>query len=255
MTLSEQLQDIVEGYFDRYPNMSINGLAQKSGVGATTLRRIVNGSNKGEPAPHVVLGLVSSISKEKSLPKLIGMFDGPIGELLGKTFAPYIEKDMPHEMDNDLNEVLTDQVAYFIYKLAANRKGTSRAQILDMYGKMGMDRLEKLISLNFIKDNDGELHATKKDFSLDVEIAAGHLPEMTKFYKPHLVSEGNNLFYTLSETLTEEGIQKIKEIQKEAVKRVYDIMRSPFYEGDIPYFTLQLCDTLSHEPATTGVMQ
>ena len=52
MTLSEQLQDIVEGYFDRYPNMSINGLAQKSGVGATTLRRIVKGTNKGEPAPR-----------------------------------------------------------------------------------------------------------------------------------------------------------------------------------------------------------
>ena len=183
------------------------------------------------------------------------MFDGPIGEMLGKTFAPYIEENMPHEMDNDLNAVLTDQVSYFIYKLAANRKGTSRAQVLDMYGKMGMERLEKLISLNYIKEDKGELHATKKDFSLDVEIAASHLPEMTKFYKPQLVSEGNNLFYTLSETLTEEGIQKIKEIQKEAVKRVYDIMRSPFYEGDIPYFTLQLCDTLSHETAPTGVMQ
>lgn len=255
MTPNEQLKDIVDTYFDRYPNMSINGLAQKSGVGATTLRRIVNGTNKGEPAPHVVLGLVSSISKEKSLPKLIGMFDGPIGEMLNKAFAPYIEKEMPHEMDNDLNNVLNDQVSYFIYKLAANRKGTSKVQVCELYGKMGLDRLEKLINLNFISEENGELHATKKDFSLDVEVAASHLPEMTKFYKPHTIQEGKNLFYTLSETLTEEGIHKIKEIQKEAVKRVYDIMRSPFYEGEIPYFTLQICDTLSHETASTGVMQ
>ena len=53
-----------------------------------------------------------------------------------------------------------------------------------------MDRLEKLISLKFIKEEEGELHATKKDFSLDIEIAASHLPEMTKFYKPHMVAKG-----------------------------------------------------------------
>lgn len=255
MTLNEQLRDIVTSYFDKYPNMSINGLAQKSGVGATTLRRLVNNTGKGEPAPHVVLGLVSATSKEKRLSKLVSMFDGEVGECLKKSFAPYIEKEMPQQVDNDLNEVLKDQISYFIYKLSANREGTDKMQVTDLYGKTGLERMEKLIKLGFLYEKGEKVHAKKKDFSLDVKVAADHLPEMMKFYKPEHVGAGQNLFYTLSETLNEEGIQKIKDVQKEAVKKVFDIMRSPFYEGKIPYFTVQVCDTLSHDLMNEGVLQ
>ena len=257
MTLNEQLKSIVNSYFERYPHMSINGLAQKSGVGATTLRRLVNNTGKGEPAPHVVLGLVSATSKEKRLSQLVTMFEGEVGELLKKSFAPYIEKDMPQEIDHDLNEVLKDQISYFIYKLSANREGTDKLEISELYGKIGLERCSNLLKLGFVSIDakSDKIHAKKKDFSLDVHIAADHLPEMMKYYKPEQISEGKNLFYTLSETINEEGIQKIKEVQKEAVKKVFDIMRSPFYEGKIPYFTVQVCDTLSHNVLSEGVLQ
>ena len=67
MTLCEQLKEIVDDYLTRYPNLSINSLAMKSGVGATTLRRIKNLSIKGDPAPHTVLNIVSSTSNQKCL--------------------------------------------------------------------------------------------------------------------------------------------------------------------------------------------
>jgi hypothetical protein len=257
VTLNDQLKKIVNHYFERYPHMSINGLAQKSGVGATTLRRLINSTGKGEPAPHVVLGLVSATSKEKRLSQLVTMFDGEVGELLKKSFAPYIEKDMPQEIDQDLNEVLADQISYFIYKLSANREGTDKMEISDLYGKAGLERFTKLLKLGFVYLDPKKIriHAKKKDFSLDVKIAADHLPEMMKFYKPNQISQGKNLFYTLSESINEEGVQKIKEVQKEAVKKVFDIMRSPFYEGKIPYFTVQVCDTLSHDVLSEGVLQ
>jgi hypothetical protein len=255
VTLNEQLKNIVNSYFERYPHMSINGLAQKSGVGATTLRRLVNNSGKGEPTPHVVLGLVSATTKEKRLSHLVTMFDGEVGELLKKSFAPYIEKEMPHQMNNDLNEALKDQISYFIYKLSANREGTDKMRISELYGKMGLERLSKLLKQGFLYIKKDQVHAKKKDFSLDLNVAADHLPELMKFYKPEQVKAGQNLFYTLSETLNEEGIKKIKEVQKEAIKKVYDIMRSPFYEGKIPYFTVQVCDTLSHDQFSEGVLQ
>ncbi len=255
MTLTEQLKQIVNDYFEKYPHMSINGLAQRSGVGATTLRRLVNQQGKGEPAPHVVLGIVSATTKEKKLSKIITKFDGEVGSLLKKSFSPYVEENMPQELDHDLNEILADQISYFIYKLAANREGTDQIKISELYGKIGLDRLNNLIEKKFIHVEGNKMHAKKKDFSLDVKVAAEHLPEMMKFYKPEQVSAGQNLFYTLSETLNEEGIQKIKEVQKIAVKKVFDIMRSPFYEGKIPYFTVQVCDTLSHELISEGVSQ
>ena len=250
MTLCEQLKDIVESYFAKHPNVSINGLAMRSGVGASTLRRLLSDSIKGDPAPHTVLNLLSTVSKEKKLSKLIAMVDGPLGEMLQETFSHFVESETPHTYDNDLNEILRDQVSYFIYKLAANRKGTDKIFVTEMFGKAGLERLTNLLDLGVVESNaDGDIHAVQKDFSLDVEIAAGHLPELVKFYKPAAISNGQNLFYTMSESLSEEGIQKVKTIQKEAIKKIYDVMRSPFYEGEIPFFTLDMSDTLSLEPA------
>lgn len=247
MTQTEQLKNIVESYFEKHPNVSINALAMKSGVGASTLRRLLSGSIKGDPAPHTVLNILSTVTKEKKLSKLVKLIDGPVGEMLQGTFSHFIESETPHTYDNDLNEVLRDQMSYFIYKLAANRKGTTKLFISEMYGKVGLERLTNMLSLGVLKIENDEVHACQKDFSLDVETAAGHLPELVKFYKPNEIARGQNLFYTMSETLTEEGIQKVKTIQKEAIKKIYDIMRSPFYEGDIPFFTLDMSDTLSFE--------
>ena len=255
MTLTEQLKDIVESYFAKHPNVSINGLAMKSGVGASTLRRLLSGSIKGDPAPHTVLNILSTVTKEKKLSKLVKTVDGPMGDMLQESFSHFIESETPHSYGNDLNELLRDQVSYFIYKLAANRKGTDKVFVTEMFGKAGLEKLAKMLDLGVVKENEeGEIHASEKDFSLDVEIAAGHLPELVKYYKPNSIANGQNLFYTMSETLSEEGIQKVKTIQKEAIKKIYDVMRSPFYEGDIPFFTLDMSDTLSFEP-TIGELQ
>ena len=61
MALVEQLKGVVDGYFEKYPHMSINALAQRSGVPATTLRRIINKTVKGDPAPHTVLNIISAV--------------------------------------------------------------------------------------------------------------------------------------------------------------------------------------------------
>ena len=86
MTVTEQLQDVVCSYLEKYPNISINALAKRSGVAATTIRRLLNQETKKSIAPHTVLNLVSSISKEKRLSKLIGLFDGLWESFLEKIF-------------------------------------------------------------------------------------------------------------------------------------------------------------------------
>ena len=244
MNLCEQLKDIIEVYFDAYPNTSINGLAKKSKVGASTLRRILNGSIKGDPSPHTVLNIASATSKEKRLTKLITMFDGPVGEVLKEAFSAYVEVDAPHQYNSDLNRELSDTTSYLVYKLAANRIGTSKAEIQTLLGKLGLDRLESLKTNGLIKEEEGRLHAFQKDFSLDIRVSSFHTSELVKFYKPDQLEKGENLFYSLSESLNREGIKKIKEIQREAAKKTFEVMSCPFYEGEIPYFTVQVTDSL-----------
>jgi hypothetical protein len=254
MTLTGQLKDLVENYFEQNPHMSMNALAMKSGVGATTLRRIRSSSIKGDPAPHTVLGLVSSISKEKRLSVLVKKFDGPIGELLQDTFGPYVEESLSHEYAVDLNHHLKDPTAYFVYKLAANRVGTTAEAVKENYGSLGLKKLGELIELGLIEEKGDKFHATRKEYALDVHVVANHLPQLVSHYKPEEIEKGQNLFYTMSESLNEDGIKKIKEIQKEAIKKIITIMNSPYYEGDIPFFTLDMAETLSM-PRPQGELQ
>lgn len=254
MTLTQQLQGLVENYFDKFPNMSMNALALKSGIGATTLRRLRSDSIKGDPAPHTVLSLVSSVTNERRLSVIVEMFDGPLGELLKQTFGPYVEQNVQHKASPSLNSFLTDATSYFIYKLAANREGTTLETIEGNYGALGLKRLSELTDHGLINEVDGVFKASEPDFCLDVHLAAGHLPQLVSHYKPDEIPNGQNLFYTMSESLNEEGIQKVKTAQKEAIKKIMDIMRSPFYAGDIPYFTLDMADTLEM-PKKIGVLQ
>lgn len=243
--LCQQLRELLNSYFKKHPNMSINGLSKKSGVGASTIRRLIAGEIKGDPAPHTVLNLASSITKEKRLSVLINMFDGPLGEVLKDTFSPYIQLELPHSLEKDLNKELQDSIKYFIYKVAANRAGAKESWVLDTFGKLGLDRLNDLVGRGFLLKEGEVYHAKEKNFSLDLAIASHHLPQLVKFYKPHELDEGKNLFYTLSESLTEEAIKKIKDIQRNAMKEIYKVMEEKDSFGEIPYFSLIVSDELT----------
>ncbi len=249
MTVNEQLQHIVSGFLKKHPNVSLNGLAKRTGVGATTLRRILNNSTKGEPAPHTILNIVSSIYKEKSIPALLQRIDGPVYLKLNESFDKYIySSDTSYSYSIDLNEVLADRYSYLIYKLAANRTGTLRSTVLQEFGKLGEERLNDLIKMGYlIEDKSGEIHAKEKNFSLDVKLAKKHVTELIHFFKLEQINEGQNLLYTLSESINKEGIKAIKTIEKDAIKKILDVMQSKNYVGDIPYFTVHLSDTLTLE--------
>lgn len=254
MELCQQLKVIIDDYFLKYPNMSINSLALRSNVGASTLRRILGGSIKGDPSPHTVLNIASAVAKEKRLAKLIEVFDGPVGEVLKDTFSAYVQTDAPHVYDFDLNELLKDRISYFVYKLSSNRNGVSELDVVELFGALGRDRLQKLQDKKAIERREDRFFAKDPNFSLDIEVASEHLPELVKFYRPEELERGQNLFYSLSESLSEEGIRKVKEIQKEAVQKIYTVMNDPKFDGPIPYFSVQVCDTL-RVTQTQGVLQ
>jgi len=254
MNLIEELKFVVENHLLQNPFVSINGLAAKSNVPATTLRRIVNLSVKGNPSPHTVLNLVSEIYKEKNLKNLIEKTEGEIRSYLESAFGIYIENITNHKYHNDLNEILEDRINYFIYKLAANKSGTTEMEILELFGVLGKGNLENLLKIGLVIKKGNKLHARDKNFSLDIAVAHKHLSMLVKFYKPVQIPLGRNIFYSLSESLNEEGIQKIKNIHKEAIKKIFEIINCPFYEGNIPYFSLTLADTITLQP-TNEVLQ
>lgn len=261
-SVNTQLRQMTLEYLEKHPGLSLNALAQRSGVAATTMRRLMQDTQRSELAPHTVLALTSYLLKEKKISKILKITKGPLSKLLNKCFDQFIfdEKSSSHEMHTDLNGLFQDKMNYLIYKMAANKKGTDIEEIKNAFGLMGLRKLMLLIEKGWIVKLDGNerLHAKEKNFSVDLALAHELSHSLVDLYKPSDVKSGLNLFYSLSEGMNEEGIKKIKEIEKDAVKKIYDIMNTESLQGTLPYFTLMLSDVMGPTPlneSTTGVLQ
>ncbi|MFA6238630.1 MAG: hypothetical protein WC635_14950 [Bacteriovorax sp.] len=264
--VNSQLKQLTTAYMDKHPGLTLNALAGRCGVPATTMRRLMKSdAEKSELAPHSVLSLVSYLLKEKKISSLLKKIDGPVAELLNRCFDQFIfdEESSSHTLNADLNNLFKDKTTYLIYKLAANQCGTSLEEIKNIFGLLGLQKLSELIDKGWIISDDKNaetLHAREKNFSVDLALAHQLTHSLVDFYKPRDVEAGYNLFYSLSEGMNQEGIKKIKEIEKDAVKKIFDLMNEKKYLGDIPYFAVVISDVLGLTPKdqnenSKGVLQ
>lgn len=250
----ETLREQINLYLGKHPNITVQTLAQRSMIPVTTMRRVLQQSVKTEIAPHNVLNICSYIYRERNIAKLLTLLPENISVYLKKHFGQFVFSDQERTYSTDLNLLLKDRMNYFIYKLAANHQGVSLMDVTEIFGSIGKKKADELAALGvLIKDENGQLHAKDKNFSLDLETATSHLPELVKFYKPHALAQGKNLMYSLSESLNEAAIVEIKNIQREAVKKIHHIMNTSENFGSIPYFTLNLAETFLVEEE--GVLQ
>jgi hypothetical protein len=247
-------------YLEKHPTLTLNALSQRCGVPATTMRRLMQDENRSDLAPHSVLALVSYLLKEKKISALLKLVTGPVETLLKKCFDQFIfdEKTSNHELQNSLNSVFQDKMSYIIYKLAANNAGTSIEEVKDAMGLIGLKKLNDLIEKGLVYEKENSYHAKQKNFSVDLNLAHELSHALIDLYKPCDVALGYNLFYSLSEGLNDAGIKKIKEIEKEAVKKIFDVMNNTETQGAIPYFAVIVSDVIGPTPTIeqkTGVLQ
>lgn len=243
------LRCLVQDYLARHPRMTIQALAQRSQVPVTSLRRLLVEESKSEVAPHTALNLCSYILREKRVGILLKSLPKELADFLEKHFGAFVFQGAEERVFSvDLNEVLKDRMSYFIYKLAANSAGTSWVEVAELFGSTGKRKAEELLNMNVLVIDGEKIKAIHQDFSLDLNTASSHLPELVKFYRPESVGRGLNLMYSLSESLTEEAIQQIKNIQRDAVKATHAVMSQKENQGHIPYFTLNMCETFLSEP-------
>lgn len=237
-----ELKRVVEDYLLNHPNLSLNALANRADIPVSTLRRVVKTEKSVELAPHLTLNLMSYLYREKNLNKLLGVVPQEIAHFLKKHFGHFIFENNDYEMDLDLNNELKDPIKYFIYKLASHNNGVGLDEVIELYGHFGKEKINELGKNGFLDYREGRFFAKIMNFSLDLETMASHLPMLASKYRPEKLEEGKNLCYSLSESLNSQGILKIKEAQKEAINKMLAIMNDQDYQGDIPYFCLNLSE-------------
>lgn len=239
---------MIATYMSRNSQLTLNALALRSNVPVTTLRRLMSGQQKNEIAPHSVLNIVSYIMREKNLSTILEKAEPAISEFLRKHFGNFVfATGGKHSYDCDLNSELKDETKYLIYKLAANHSGTDLMTIVENFGAHGKKKADEMLKDGLLREEEGRFHAREKNFSLDLAIAAQHLPALVQFYKPSTIAQGRNSMFSMSESLCENAIAEIKKIQRDCVQKIHSIMNDSESFGHIPYFTINLSETMLSE--------
>jgi len=254
--LHENLQRFVHDYLLKHPGLSMNALALRAQVSGTTLRRMMDPAKVHVPGASFVLNLICYITKIKKVSLVLKNIDGPIGDYLRTFYKTEIYDDSnEHSIDCDLIFLMQDFDCYLIYKLAANYCGVSKSQVFRVLGEKGIAKLSYLITKAAVYSEDQKYyHAKEKNFSIPLELSERHLPRLVEFYRSENLEKGRNLFYSLSESLNEEGVKMAKSIIRNAVKQVYDLSMTEQYKGNIPFFSLFICDEF-FSPMTIGEAQ
>jgi len=255
-SLNQELRELIMDYRDKHPSLSLNALSQRTNVPGTSLRRLMQEGYEVPLSPHQVLAIFSYLIKEKRISKILITAKGAIGEYLRTSFSSFIfEEENEHKIDFDINEIVKDKVSYLIYKMAANQMGVTMGEIFESFGRMGLKKFEELVEKEWIyADTNERFHAKEKNFSIDIMLSKELSHSLLDQFKPEDAGKGLNLYYSLSEGMNEIGIKKIKEIELEAVKKVFEVMNQSEYIGTIPYFALFLSDCLGVTP-TQEVLQ
>lgn len=243
-----ELKLIIQAYLDEHQRISLNGFSKKCQVSEPTLRRIMSGKVKTTPTLTTIIDILSTISKENRLPELIELYPGIIGDTLKQSFS-LLSEETPYEFSTELNELLRDEQSYLIFKLSANSSGVKRDRIKELFGILGEQKLDELISRDLVYEklvgHDRTVFSRVEGFSLSHDLFVNHFKACANYINTNTQqSSRNNLFYNLSESVNDNARREILTIQLQALKKIMGILNDDKSRGNLPLFVLSAIDTL-----------
>ena len=246
------LQTVIREFLETNPRLSINAISKRCSVSEPTLRRIAKGQVKTVPNVTTVVDILSYILKTNSLKEIYFAFTGPIADYIKEQFPTVQDLHMDTRFNEKLNKSISDSTSFVIYNLACAEKGTNKEEILNLFGHLGIHRLEELILDEVITEQNGHYFATESHWSSGPEMSAKHIKTLADFIKPSKVKPNSLLtpmFANFTGSISKEAYEKILRINRSAYKKTIEILRNEESAGQIPMFYIGALDTLSSQAA------
>ena len=226
---SEMLREYVSDRQKNRPHLTETDIASRIGVARTTFNRIIN--QQSQPSLKTLVHLYNTVPQVKSFVK--------------KTVTSVNTESKHDPIESDLEELLEDENLFIAYILAFSEHGVTSKELIVSMGKNGQKALQTLINKKLVrKENDNRYRAVdkKKGLVLSFPLIKKHITALMKHYKPDNI--GSNYVHYHIESLNKTGLRKIREVQQELHKKVQKIMSKKEHLGDIPIFSIGVCDVI-----------
>ncbi|NQZ00943.1 MAG: hypothetical protein HRT45_09800 [Bdellovibrionales bacterium] len=242
------LQQVINEFLEKNPRLSINAMSKRCSVSEPTLRRIAKGKVKTLPNVTTIVDILSYVHKTNSLKELVFANPGPISEFLKEQFPAVRDLTADTKFSEKLNKSISDSTSFVIYNLACSERGTSEEEVLNLFGHLGMHRLEELILDEVLEQKGDRFFAIHSTWSSGPELSAKHIKTLADFIKPSKIKENSMhtpMFANFTGSITKEAYEKIIRINRAAYRKTVEVLHADESAGDIPVFFLGAIDTLS----------
>ena len=226
--------------------------SKKCGISEPTLRRILSQKIKTDPQISTVLDILTYISRESSVRRIVEMYDGPLAKYISDNMLVLSEVDQDYS--KKLNEELKNPIKYLVYKLSVNASGVSKEKVRNMFGEHGVGLLNELVEGNYAIKNekDGRYYSCARGLQGSFENFVLHFKATADFIKPHKLNSRrplNPFFINTSDSINKDTYEKILKMQRKHQRKISQLISDESSKGEIPFFYLAAIDTLDYESA------
>jgi hypothetical protein len=160
-------------------------------------------------------------------------------------FSPLIEQDKnfvenESKLDKALELTLQTKILYMVHSMASTALGTSRAEVKESLGRIGLEALELLLQQEILAERrDGVI----KDLLYDsFQTNEQHLRQMVHYnldsFQP---TREHSMIANMVEGFSDEGATEVKEIIKVAWQKLNELRKDPSKVGKTRLFVSLLC--------------
>jgi hypothetical protein len=235
----------------KYPRLADADIAKKIDMSSSSFNRIKNGRNK--PRVSNLIKIVIGSGNQEILPQAVSLIDKSLAENIDEIMSVSLKEKDAILNNEEIETLLQEQDVFVTYLLASCDYGTTRDQIIDVLGKSGLNSIDKLISNELIKEENGRIVVLNDGILVrSFESIKSHLSTYARFYKTNHVGQKRNYVHSLSSGLNKKGIEKGQELHREFHEKMQALYRDENYKGEIPMFSVGFCDSFTSIESEKG---
>ena len=216
----------------RSAQSSLQVVADKVGASYSTIRNILQ--DKATISFKMAKNILLRLNPELTVADLAALLDPSAAQKL----KAHHSHNLHSQLVDDKYEAYFQQERYFeILFRAFSDKGVQRLQIKELFGQFGIARLEELLEIGLVVENDGVIKGnTENDINLS--------PQTNKLIAEYAIKRYDSFnadkswLSIHSQTYSQESYQQIREILRECFKQIAQIQ--PDEDGDYRAFITQM---------------
>lgn len=235
--LLADLVDAIQAWSASSRNRSLSGLARRTSVAYSTIRRIAQGESV--PHPYTALAISEVVMNTQQRLDFLKNHFPTIGNLMDEC---YVNSIRPDPNDETLQRFIRQEPHNKIFNIAATKQGTSRQAIFNLCGKPGLDALDEMIDDKLLLElPSGTIKYTHDNWAIgNIELALDQVKHSTEHFDKHLLGTAGASLMHSTGAVKAELLPQVKALVTKFMKDLNALKDEENSEGGVHFF----CDLM-----------